>query len=59
MSISDNEEVMDMKKEMYERSQIEIIEFVSGDVILSSSNPDDEYEGENPNGYIQFPKIFR
>ena len=45
-----------MKKEIYERTQIEIIEFVSGDVIMNSS---DEYEGENPYGYIQFPKIFK
>ena len=36
-----------MKKEKYERTELEFIEFETKDVILTSGvNPDDEYEGE-------------
>ena len=45
-----------MKKEKYERTELEVIKFTTEDVILTS-NPDDEYEGENPLGFIQPPMI--
>lgn len=36
-----------MKKEKYERTELDVIEFETKDVILTSDvNPDDEYEGE-------------
>ena len=36
-----------MPKEKYERTELEVIEFETKDVILTSGvNPDDEYEGE-------------
>ena len=41
-----------MIKEKYEHTELEVIEFTTTDVILTS-NPDDEYEGENPLGYIK------
>ena len=38
-----------MDKEIYQRTDLEIIEFQTEDVIMTSSlNPDDKYEGEMP-----------
>ena len=45
-----------MMKEKYERTEFEVIRFTSEDVIMTS-NPDDEYEGENPLGFIKPPMI--
>lgn len=45
-----------MNKEKYEHTELEVIEFGTADVILTS-NPDDEYEGENPLRLIQPPFI--
>lgn len=36
---------VEMNKQKYERSEIEVIEFKIDDVIMVS-NPDDEYEGD-------------
>ena len=41
-----------MNKEKYERTELEVIKFKTADVIMTS-NPDDEYEGENPLGVIK------
>ncbi len=35
-----------MKKEKYERTELEVIEFETKDVILTSGVNPDEYEGE-------------
>lgn len=43
-----------MKKEKYERTDLEIIEFRTDD-ILKYSNPDDEYELER--GVVKLPDI--
>ena len=41
-------------KEQFEYAQVEIVEFMADDVIVTS----DEYEGENPgSGYIR-PSLF-
>ena len=43
-----------MKKEKYERTDLEVIEFMTED-ILTGSNPDDEYELEKD--MIKLPNI--
>lgn len=38
-----------MEKEIYQRTELEIIKFQTEDVIMTSNlNPDDAYEGEMP-----------
>ena len=45
-----------MNKEKYERVQIEVTEFTTEDVIMTSVlNPDDDYEAER--AMIYFPMI--
>ena len=39
---------LNMEKELYEPTDLEIIEFLNEDVIVTSGNPDDAYEGEMP-----------
>ena len=41
---------MKMRKEKYERTELELIRFESEDVIMTSS--EDEYEGENPGAIL-------
>lgn len=36
-------------KEKYERSELEIIRFLTEEVIMTSGSDEDEYEGWNPN----------
>lgn len=54
MPTSATKEVRIIKKEKYERTALEVIEFRTED-ILTRSNPDDEYELER--GMIRFPNI--
>lgn len=44
-----------MNKEKYERSELEVIEFRTEDVLTTSGNPDDEYEAER--AMIRLPMI--
>ncbi len=37
-----------MEKELYQHTELEIIKFHTEDVITTSGNPDDQYEGEMP-----------
>ena len=37
-----------MEKELYQRTEFEIIKFHTEDAITTSGNPDDQYEGEMP-----------
>ena len=39
-----------MRKEKYERTELELIRFESEDVIMTSG--EDEYEGENPGAIL-------
>ncbi len=45
MTTSGDKEDMVMKKEKYERIELEVIEFITEDIILTSGDPD-EYEAE-------------
>ena len=38
-----------MKKEKYERTELEVIAFTTEDVIMTSGLDNDDYEGWNPN----------
>ncbi len=45
-----------MKKEEYERSEMEVIEFRTVDVLMTSGDPNDEYEAER--AMIRLPMIY-
>lgn len=45
-------------KEKYNRADMDVIRFIAADVLMTS-NPDDEYEGDNPygSGSVHIPLI--